>query len=393
LWQLIIPKLRVPMADFRGVGVCSPPTVVGDRVYLFSNRGEVLCLDVHGQADGNDGPYRDEGRYMVPQGAEPMEVGKLDADILWRCDALGKVRMRLHDAAHCSVMVHRGFVYSGTCNGVDETHFKLPRPQAPSLVAVEQGTGRLVATDGAQIGPQLIHCMWSSPSLGEVAGRELMFFGGGDGVCYAFEPLKAAPPAGERAVLKVVWRFHCDPAGRKDRPLDFQDNRKEGPSLISGMPVFYRGRVYVTAGGDVWHGKPESWLKCIDASGSGDITTTGERWSQPLHRHCMATPAIADGVVYITDTSGRIHCFDAVTGRPVWVHQTGHRIWGSPLVADGKVYVGTMQRHLVVLAADRRKKVLADIRLDSPVATTPVAANGVVYVAAMRTLYALTRTK
>ena len=393
LWQLIIPKLRVPMADFTGVGVCSPPSVEGDRVYLFTNRGEVLCLDIEGQANGNDGPYRDEGAYMVPKGSEPTEVGKLDADILWRCDVLGDVRMRLHDAAHCSVMVHGDFVYSGTCNGVDQTHFKLPRPEAPSLVAVAKATGRLVATDAAAIGPQLIHCMWSSPSLGTVAGRERMFFGGGDGVCYAFEPLRAAPPEGQRAKLKVAWRFHCDPAGRKERPLDFQDNRQEGPSLISGMPVFYRGRVYVTAGGDVWHGKPHSWLKCIDAGGTGDITVTGELWSRPLKRHSMATPAVHDGLVYITDSGGQIHCFDAVTGRPVWVHETRREIWSSPLVADGKVYVGAMGRHLFVLAADRRKRLLADVRLDSPMATSPVAANATLYIATMRTLYAVAETK
>ena len=391
LWQLVVPKLRVPMADYTGVGICSPPTVEGDRVYVLSNRGEVLCLDIDGQRDGNDGPFRDEGRYMAPQGEKPLEVGETDADILWRCDLVAEVGTRLHDAAHCSVMVHGRFVYSGTCNGVDQTHFRLPKPNAPGLVVVDKETGRLVATDGEAIGPQLIHCMWSSPSLGTVAGRELVFFGGGDGVCYAFEPLKAAPPEGQRAKLKTAWHFHCDPAGRKERPLDFQDNRQEGPSVISAMPVFHRGRVYITAGGDVWHGKPQSWLKCIDASGMGDTTTTGQLWSRPLKRYCMATPAVHEGLVYITDTSGQIHCCDAATGEPRWVHATRQEVWGSPLVADGKVYVGTMRRRLFVLAADRRKRLLAEIPLDAPVATSPIAANGVLYLATMRTLYAIAK--
>jgi outer membrane protein assembly factor BamB len=367
--------------------------VEADRVYVLSNRGEVLCLDLEGQRNGNDGPFKDEGRYMAPKGQPPLEVGETDADILWRCDLVAEVGTRLHDAAHCSVMVHGRFVYSGTCNGVDQTHFRLPKPNAPGLVAVDKTTGRLVATDDAGIGPQLIHCMWSSPSLGRVAGRELMFFGGGDGVCYAFEPLKALPEGELPVKLKTVWRFHCDPAGRKDVPLEFQDNRQEGPSLISGMPVFYRGRVYVTAGGDVWHGKREAWLKCIDAGGTGDVTTTAERWSQPLRRHCMSTPAIHDGLAYITDSGRRIHCFDAVTGRPVWEHETHGEIWGSPLVADGKVYVGTLQRRLWVLAADRRKKVLAEIRLDGPIPTSPVAANGTLYLATMKTLYAAKRAR
>ena len=391
LWQLVVPKLRLPLADVAGIGLCSPVSVEGDRAYLLSNRGEVLCLDAAGQSNGNQGPFKGEGRYMAPPGDPPIEVGATDADILWRCDLPAEVGTRLHDGAHSSVLIHGRFVYSGTCNGVDQTHFYLPKPEAPGLVVVDKVTGRLVATDGEAIGPQLIHCMWSSPSLGRVAGRELIFFGGGDGVCYAFEALKELPPPGKRATLKLAWRFHCDPGGRRDWPLEYQDNFQEGPSVISGMPVFYRGRVYVTAGGDVWHGKRECWLKCIHASGSGDITATGQVWSQDLVRYSMSTPAIHDGLAYITDCGRTIHCLDAVTGRRHWTHETKGAIWGSPLVADGKVYVGTMGRRAWVLAADRRKKLLAEIPLDAPMATTPVAANGTLYFATLRTLHAVSK--
>ncbi len=389
LWQLVVPKLRMPLADFRGVGICSPPSIEGDRVYILSNRTEVLCLDINGLRDGNDGPFRDEARYMSPRGQPPIKLADTDADVIWRCDLVAEVGTRPHDAPHSSVLVHGRFVYSGTCNGVDETHFKLPKPNAPGLVVIDKQTGKLVATDDAGIGPQLIHCMWSSPSLGKVDGRELVFFGGGDGVCYAFEPLAALPRDGKRTKLKTAWRFHCDPAGRKDVPLEFQDNRREGPSIISGMPVFHEGRIYVTAGGDVWHGKHEAWLKCIDASQSGDVTKTAELWSYTLKRHCMSTPAVHGGLVYITDLGRTIHCVDAKTGRAVWTQETGAEIWGSPLVADGKVYVGTMRGRLWIMAAGRQKKLLAAVFLDAPIPTSPVAANGTLYVATQRTLYAI----
>jgi len=68
LWQLPIPRLKSMSAtcvDHMNLGVCSPPTVAGDRVYLVSNRCEVLCLDIHGQANGNDGPFQAEGQYMA----------------------------------------------------------------------------------------------------------------------------------------------------------------------------------------------------------------------------------------------------------------------------------------------------------------------------------------
>jgi len=34
-------------------GVCSSPVVEGDRLYYISNRGELLCLDTHGDGQGN----------------------------------------------------------------------------------------------------------------------------------------------------------------------------------------------------------------------------------------------------------------------------------------------------------------------------------------------------
>ena len=62
--------------------------------------------------------------------------------------------------------------------------------------------------------------------------------------------------------------------------------------------------------------------------------------------------------------------------------------WGSPLVADGKVYVGT-KRRFYTFAAGRELKVLATIPFGSAINSTPVAANGVLYVASQRYLWAV----
>ena len=86
-WQLIVPKFEGDeYLDWHLGGICSPPTVEGDRVYVVSNRAEVLCLDINGQTNGNDGPFRDEGRHMVSSAEEPMEVTDKDADIIWSFD-------------------------------------------------------------------------------------------------------------------------------------------------------------------------------------------------------------------------------------------------------------------------------------------------------------------
>src|SRR5206468_551052 len=81
-------------------------------------------------------------------------------------------------------------------------------------------------------------------------GKRMVFFGGPDGWCYAFEGLEAVPaPAHDPALLRTVWKFDCDPAAPKQDINKYVGNRRVSPSEIMGMPVFDKGRVYVTAGG------------------------------------------------------------------------------------------------------------------------------------------------
>ena len=65
-WQLIIPKLGAgKVSDWEYVGLCSSPAIQGNRMWLVTNRGEVVCLDTEGMANGNDGPFKDEAKYMA----------------------------------------------------------------------------------------------------------------------------------------------------------------------------------------------------------------------------------------------------------------------------------------------------------------------------------------
>jgi len=392
-WQLVVPKLTAtppdPYLDWPNTGLCSPPTIEGDRVYAVTNRYEVACLDIHGLANGNDGPYKDEGRHMTPEGRPPMTPGRLDADIVWLTDLRSAAGIYPHDSAHASILVHGDFLYLNSCNGVDRTHRRNPAPDAPSLVVLEKATGRLVAQDDERIGGKVYHSTWSSPALGVVNGKPLVVFCGGDGVVYGFQALAAAPPAGKVAKLERVWRFDPDPTAPKTDIHKYKHNREIGPSNIKSMPVFRDGRVYVTVGGDIWWGKNKAWLKCFDATKAGDVTATAELWSYDLNRHCCSTPAVAGGLVFVADCGRTVHCVDAATGKAAWTHKARGDFWASPLVADGKVFIGSRRGEFFIFAAQRAKKLLACVQLRGPIHATATAANGTLYVATMTRLYAL----
>jgi outer membrane protein assembly factor BamB len=395
-WQLVIPKISEelgdPFLDWKGVGFASPPTVEGDRVYTLTNRGEVVCLDLKGMANGNSGPFTDEGRHMTPRGREPIVPGPNDADILWICDLVKEVGVHTHDQVQGSILIRGGVLYVNSCNGVDGTHRKIRSPDAPSLVALDKRTGRVVGRDDLHLGPNTFHVNWCSPSLGELAGKPTIFFGGGDGVCYGLEPLgdvvspSANPPI---ATLKNVWKFDPDPTGPKENVHRYVTNRRESPSVILGMPVVENGRMYLTSGGDPWWGKLRGALKCVKLDGAGDVTSSAEVWTYPLPRETCSTPAVNDGLVYVTDVGGTLHCVDAATGKSRWTHKCVGEFWASPLVADGMVYVGTRRGHFSTFAEGREKKLLSEVELDAGINGTAVAANGVLYVPTMTKLYAV----
>ncbi|MBU6402295.1 MAG: PQQ-binding-like beta-propeller repeat protein [Verrucomicrobia bacterium] len=439
LWQLVVPKRSEdPYMDWPNAGISSPATVEGDRVYIVSNRGEVMCLDARGMANGNQGPFRDEGAHMTPPadaeappkavaGAniEPqllrpradgmlLQPGPTDADIIWLFDLVAEAGIWPHDAAHSSILLHGDYLYLNSGTGVDNTHRRIRRPDAPSLVVLDKSTGRYVARDDEPIAPDIFHSTWSSPSLAVVNGRALIFFCGGNGVVYAFAALDpdagsvlgnpSSVAAGNSASainarhrtggagvrrLKKVWQFDFDPTAPKENVHAYLTNRREGPSNIYGMPVCYRNRVYVAGGGDVFWGKNQAWLKCIDATQTGDITVSGLVWSYRLERHVLGTPAISQGMVFIADCGRKLHCVDAETGKPYWTADITGDAWASPLVADGKVYLGTRSGNFYVFGASRTKQLLSAVELGNPISATVTAANGTVYIATMSRLYAV----
>jgi outer membrane protein assembly factor BamB len=342
LWQWVVPKREEDRYfDWPNSGMSSTVTVEGDRVYLVDNRGEVACLDLNGMSDGNDGPFLDEGRHMTPASLPALSPGPTDADILWLFDLTARAGIWSHDAAHSSILIHGPHLYLNTGTGVDNTHKRIRTPNAPSLVVLDKSTGQWLGREDEGHAARIFHCTWSSPSLATVGNRPLLFFAGGEGLVYAYEPLATDPapasPSLPVATLRNVWQFDIDPSAPKEDVHRYNSNRREGPSTIFGMPVYHDNRVYVAGGGDLWWGKKGAWLQAIAADREGDITATGGLWSYPLEEHVLSTPAVHEGLVYIADCGKTVHCVDARTGQAHWTHEAQGDFWASPLVADGRL--------------------------------------------------------
>lgn len=363
LWQMVHDKLVAGRVnDWPYQGVASSPLVEGDRVYYVSNRAELVCLDTQGFRDKeNDGPVNNE-----------KLTGEKNADVVWSFDMIEEVGALPHNLANSSPVAHGDLIFISTSNGQDESHVNIPSPKAPSLIAVNKKTGKLVWEDNS-VENRILHGQWSSPTVGTIGGVVQVIHGQGDGWIRGYEALTG----------KKLWEFDLNP---KDSV--WPKTRNE----VISTPVVYEEKVYIANGQDPEHGEGVGHMYCIDATKRGDITKTGMVWHYDKIRRSISTPAIKDGIVYQPDFSGFLHALDAKTGQPYWVHDLFAAVWGSPMLIDGKVYLGDEDGDVVILQEGKIKKVISEINMGSSVYSTPVPANGVMFISNRNQLYALAET-
>ena len=71
------------------------------------------------------------------------------------------------------------------------------------------------------------------------------------------------------------------------------------------------------------------------------LVTTGDR--------VYSSPAVVDGVVYIGSDDAKVYAIDAATGSEQWNYTTGGRVITCPAVVNGVVYVGSYDKNLYAL--------------------------------------------
>ena len=379
LWQAVHDKLAAGRVnDWPLQGICSSPYIDGDRAYYVSNRCELVCVDMEGFRDGeNDGQIQDEKR-----------TREIDADFVWSLDMMKELGVFPHNLAVCSPIVVDGLVFVETGNGVDEGHLRIPSPRAPSFIAVDKDSGEVAWLDRSP-GRKILHGQWANPAYGIVNGQAQVYFPGGDGWLYAFEP-KGDPDRPRQS--KLIWKFDCNPKDAK-----WELGGRGTRNNILATPVFHQNKVYIAVGQDPEHGFGVGHLWCIDATKSGDVTEAGLVWhyggeagkGEFVFGRTMSTVAIDGDLLFAAELTGFLHCLDLATGRPYWKHDMLASVWGSPYVVDGKVYLGDEDGDVAVFDAKPEKNQLAENIMSNTVYSTPVAAGGVLYVMQKNQLYAL----
>lgn len=399
VYEYSSPNLRNRIQDAYWGGLGSSPMIEGDRLWLTTNRGEVLCLDI--------GP-------LIRGDGMPNELWKNDLveefKVFLRQPLMGPPRT-------CSIGASwNDRIFVTINNGVDDDLFKIPRPDAPSLVCLNKHTGEVYWKDNSP-GGNILLTQLASPTVASIGGRVQVIVPQSDAWVRAFDP-----ETGEK-----LWEFDVNPKTSRHSPVGNSDR-----NMLLGNAVVYEDRVYIASGQDVVHSQRRGRLVCIDPTKRGDVSSelAVDVNDRPLPRRrlqavnlddgekaipnpnsaliweyggtgsgkayidqmggTIGSVAVAQGFVIATSFSGVVHCLDAKTGHRHWSYDTISSIWGSPLIVGDHVYLANDNGNVVIFRLTREAhEPLAEIPMGRSIVSTPIFVNQTLLIAADSHLFAI----
>ncbi len=196
-------------------------------------------------------------------------------------------------------------------------------PPRMAYYAFDKRTGELLWV--SPVGGRPRDTNYSHPVIAVVDGERLLIGGGADGGIHAIQARSGKPK----------WSFRMSRRG------------------LNATPVVVGHRVYISHGEDNIDTTKFGRVECIDARGSGDITDTNSIWRVDGIKAGYTGLLEKDGILYVVADTGRLYAFDSANGDRLWSYSLGTVGKGSPIWADGKLYVMEVNGNVHILEPSR----------------------------------------
>jgi outer membrane protein assembly factor BamB len=209
--------------------------------------------------------------------------------------------------------------------------------------------------------------IYANPFVADVNGVRTFFSGGSDGAMHA---LKIG--TGEK-----IWSWLVSQRGLNTA------------ALVVGSDV-------IISHSEENIGTSEmGMLAAMPANKSGTLTDKDARWIVRGVQAGYASP-VSDGQrIFVADNGGILFAHDVKTGARVWEQNLGTIQKSSPVLADGKIYVGTENGRFYIIRPHADKAEILDQdwlgseQSPEPIIAAPAVARGRVYVTSMHATYAI----
>lgn len=365
LWQLTHARLPHRANDLPTLGILGRPATDGRRVYYQTNRGDLVCYEDTG------------GKSQTPK-------------LVWKVGLVSDLGVFKRDAGDIgnpipSPLIVGDLVYSVTGNGSDFGYVGefgkrpfVPKPDAPSFVAVEKQTGK-VAWKSAAPGRAIAYAQWGSPVAAVVKGKMRVFFPGGDGYLYAFEAISG----------KLLGKVDCNLKVKKE----WGPGRGDRTFFLS-QPVVHESVAYIGLNQDMETPEDVSCpIVAIDLGRLCDGSDGAVKWSysDPSFNGAVGCVAISGNSVFTISRSGLLVAVDSRTGLKVWSHKLdGCSRFGGPVIYRGRVYAPASDA-IHVFKIDPEPMALGKYEFERLLMGSPVIEDNHLFIASSRYLWCIRR--
>jgi outer membrane protein assembly factor BamB len=162
---------------------------------------------------------------------------------------------------------------------------------------------------------------YAPPIVANVNGTRLLIQGASDGTIYA---LKVA--TGE-----LVWKYVVSKRG------------------INTGVVVHGTTAIITHSEENLDSNEMGMIAAVDAAAKGEIGKEQIKWNVKGFQGGFSSPVIDGDRLYQIDNGANLAAFDIATGKQLWLQNLGTIQKASPVLADGKLYVGTENGKFFIL--------------------------------------------
>jgi outer membrane protein assembly factor BamB len=214
--------------------------------------------------------------------------------------------------------------------------------------------------------------IYANPFISDVNGVRTMFTGGSDGAMHAIKVNTGEP----------IWNWKVSQRGLNTA------------ALVIGSDVI------VTHSEENLGVSEMGMLAAVPVASKGALTDKDARWLVRGVQAGYASPLTDGQRIYVLDNGGVLFAFDAASGKQLWHQTLGTIAKASPVLADGKLYIGTENtgdaggKFYIIRPQADRAEILDQDWLGTPqkselIIASPIVARGRVYVTSMDALYAI----
>ena len=241
---------------------------------------------------------------------------------------------------------------------------------AHRFISFDKSSGQILWVSAPEGRPT--DTIYANPFVATVNGVRMFFSGGSDGAMHALKANTGEP----------VWNWLVSKRGLNTAALVVGDD------------------VIVTHSEENIISNEMGMLAAVPTSSTGVLADKGARWLVRGVQAGYASP-VSDGErIYLLDNGGVLLAFDLKSGTELWKQTIGTIAKASPVLADGKLYLGTENtgdaggKFFIIKPGPDKAEILDQDWLGTPqqseqIIASPIVARGRVYVTSMDALYAI----